>query len=80
MRIFSRSKTAQVPLGRPRPAPHEGRTMFQAKQRHTTFYLLFLGVLSGAAANAQGYDDAFEMKNKLKVELQYADYGEYRVP
>lgn len=48
--------------------------MFQAKQRHTAFYLLLLGVLSGATANAEGYDDAFEMKNKLKVELQYADY------
>ena len=29
---------------------------------------------------AQGYDDAFEIKNKLKIELQYADYGEYEYP
>lgn len=29
---------------------------------------------------AQGYDDTFEMKNKLKVELQYADYFEYEYP
>jgi hypothetical protein len=54
--------------------------MFQAKQRHTAFRFLLLGVLSGTAANAQGYDDAFEMKNKLKIELQYADYGEYEYP
>lgn len=29
---------------------------------------------------AQGYDDTFEMKNKIKVELQYADYLEYEYP
>ncbi|MCK5147748.1 hypothetical protein KAR48_13400 [bacterium] len=29
---------------------------------------------------SQGYDDSFEMKNKVKVELQYADYGEYEYP
>jgi hypothetical protein len=29
---------------------------------------------------AQGYDDSFEMKSKLKVELQYADYSEYEYP
>ncbi|OVE78589.1 hypothetical protein BVY01_05005 [bacterium I07] len=29
---------------------------------------------------AQGYDDTFEIRNKLKIELQYADYGEYEYP
>lgn len=29
---------------------------------------------------SQGYDDTFEMRNKLKVELQYSDYGEYEYP
>jgi len=29
---------------------------------------------------SQGYDDVFELKSKLKVELQYADYGEYEYP
>jgi len=60
--------------------------MLQVKQSHTrslvhvplsiaTIVLLYSGT-----ASAQGYDDAFEMKNKLKVEVQYADYGEYEYP
>lgn len=28
----------------------------------------------------QGYDDTFEMKNKIKLELQYSDYWEYEYP
>jgi hypothetical protein len=31
-------------------------------------------------ALCQGYDDSFEMRSKLKVELQYADYSEYEYP
>ena len=80
MRISSKSKTAQVPLGRLRPALREGRAMFQVKHRHTIFLFTALGILPSSALFAQGYDDAFEMKNKLKVELQYADYGEYEYP
>jgi hypothetical protein len=54
--------------------------MFQLKQRHTLLLLSFLMVVPAALVRAQGYDDAFEMKSKLKVELQYADYGEYEYP
>ena len=60
--------------------------MLQVKQPHTAVSLLgiLIASLSPAllphSACAQGYDDAFEMKNKLKVELQYADYGEYEYP
>jgi len=54
--------------------------MFQVKHRHTLFLFIALGILPSSALFAQGYDDAFEMKNKLKVELQYADYGEYEYP
>lgn len=45
---------------------------------HKIFRLLpFIFV---ASVLAQGYDDTFEMRNKIKVELQYADYGEYEYP
>ena len=30
--------------------------------------------------SAQGYDDTFDMRNKIKVEIQYADYWEYEYP
>ena len=36
--------------------------------------------LSNSPVFSQGYDDAFEMRNKVKVELQYVDYGEYEYP
>jgi hypothetical protein len=42
-------------------------------------FILFLAVLP-AALSAQGYDDTFEIRNKIKLELQYADYGEYEYP
>jgi len=68
-----------VPLGRLRPALREGRAVFQVKPPHTI--LIFLLVVSCTGLlRAQGYDDAFEMRSKLKVELQYADYGEYEYP
>jgi hypothetical protein len=54
--------------------------MFQLKRLHTLSFLTLLGILCSSAVFAQGYDDAFEMKNKLKIELQYADYGEYEYP
>jgi hypothetical protein len=60
--------------------------MLQVKQPHTAvsllgFLIAYLSIaLFPRSAVAQGYDDAFEMKNKLKVELQYADYGEYEYP
>jgi len=43
---------------------------------------MLIGVLLVLSARgfSQGYDDTFEMRNKLKVELQYADYGEYEYP
>ena len=57
--------------------------MLQVKRSHTAITLLFVFaalLFSPAAAFAQGYDDSFEMKNKLKIELQYADYSEYEYP
>jgi len=60
--------------------------MLQVEQPHTpnpllcSLALAAIGLLSSGTASAQGYDDSFEMKNKLKVELQYADYGEYEYP
>lgn len=39
-----------------------------------------ISILYCGSAFAQGYDDTFEMRNKIKVELQYADYGEYEYP
>ncbi len=54
--------------------------MFQVKHRHTIFLPALLLAICSASLQAQGYDDAFEMKSKLKVELQYADYGEYEYP
>ena len=43
--------------------------------------ILLLGLVSlPAIVSAQGYDDTFEIRNKLKVELQYADYSEYEYP
>jgi len=61
--------------------------MFQAKQIHKTYLsnlksLLMVFCLIGfpGIVCAQLYEDPVEMKNKLKVELQYADYGEYEYP
>lgn len=61
--------------------------MFQLKHQHRqkSFHSLILrsvipiGICIGMCY-AQGYDDAFELKSKLKVEFQYADYGEYEYP
>ncbi len=39
-----------------------------------------LALLFPLSLFAQGYDDSFEMKNKIKIELQYADYSEYEYP
>ena len=54
--------------------------MFQLKHPHTVLLLSLLMAASVPVVRAQGYDDAFEMKSKLKIELQYADYGEYEYP
>ena len=54
--------------------------MSQLRPRHTLSFLVILQTLAVASLVAQGYDDAFEMKSKLKLELQYADYGEYEYP
>lgn len=54
--------------------------MSQLRPRHTFFFLIILPTLAAASLFAQGYDDAFEMKSKLKLELQYSDYGEYEYP
>lgn len=54
--------------------------MSQLRPRHTLSFLILLQALAAASLFAQGYDDAFEMKGKLKLELQYADYGEYEYP
>jgi hypothetical protein len=40
----------------------------------------FILLIASSYAHAQGYDDSFEMRSKLKVELQYADYGDYEYP
>ncbi len=55
--------------------------MFQLKRAHIVFLLLLLtGTGFVTFVRPQGYDDAFELRNKLKIELQYADYGEYEYP
>ncbi|MFH0991589.1 MAG: hypothetical protein V1799_16405 [bacterium] len=61
--------------------------MFQVKHTNTIsrvrilFGVLVAAILfSPSPVTAQGYDDAFEMRSKLKVEVQYADYGEYEYP
>jgi hypothetical protein len=54
--------------------------MSQVRPLHTLCLLLALQAQFAALALSQGYDDAFEMKSKLKIELQYADYGEYEYP
>ena len=43
-------------------------------------FLIFTGLYPSQFSFSQGYDDTFEMKNKIKVELQYADYWEYEYP
>lgn len=39
-----------------------------------------VAVLATPSIRAQGYDDTFEMRSKLKVEFQYTDYSEYEYP
>jgi hypothetical protein len=41
--------------------------------------IVFLSILP-VVLFSQGYDDTFEIRNKIKLELQYADYGEYEYP
>lgn len=45
-------------------------------------YAVSLGVLFSLSGGllAQGYDDSFEMKNKVKLEYQYSDYFRYEYP
>ncbi len=57
--------------------------MSRVRRLHTMHLLSAACCLCLAAADqaaAQGYDDTFEMKSKLKIELQYADYSEYEYP
>lgn len=54
--------------------------MSQLRPRHTISFLIILQAVVSVSLFAQGYDDAFELKSKLKLELQYADYGEYEYP
>lgn len=57
--------------------------MSQVRRLHTCLPLLAAWCLWSVAPDqlmAQGYDDTFEMRSKLKVELQYADYSEYEYP
>lgn len=42
--------------------------------------LLSILFLSTLPLFSQGYDDTFDIRNKIKVEVQYADYGEYEYP
>ena len=42
------------------------------------FLIIIPGIYS--TLSAQGYDDTFDMRNKIKVEFQYADYWEYEYP
>jgi hypothetical protein len=44
------------------------------------FRFVFLFFLPPLFLFSQGYDDTFEIRNKIKLELQYADYGEYEYP
>ena len=46
--------------------------MFQLKRLHTLSFLTLLGILCSSAVFAQGYDDAFEMKNKLKRMIAFS--------
>lgn len=48
--------------------------------KHIRTAVILLLCLAGTLAIAQGYDDTFEIRNKLKFEIQYADYGEYEYP
>jgi hypothetical protein len=57
--------------------------MSQVRRLHTCLLLpaaCCLCIASADRAAAQGYDDTYEMKSKLKVELQYTDYSEYEYP
>jgi hypothetical protein len=61
--------------------------MSQVRLQHTPFQLVLLApaialsiAVTPTSVRSQGYDDAFEMRNKFKFELQYADYGEYEYP
>lgn len=80
IRIWRRLKMVRAQSGRLRPALPEVRDMFQLKPRNISLLLLFLIPFINSSLFAQGYDDAFELKSKLKVELQYADYEEYLYP
>ncbi len=53
---------------------------FKAHRKSTLLLLLILLILLNVPVFPQGYDDTFEMKNKIKLELQYADYWEYEYP
>lgn len=50
------------------------------KEVAAAILLSVLFALTGVPAFGQGYDDTFEMKSKLKVEVQYTDYSEYEYP
>ena len=54
--------------------------MSQGRLLHTLWLLIALQIVLIGTLSAQGYDDAFEMRSKLKLEVQYADYGEYEYP
>lgn len=41
---------------------------------------IVVALLCPASALGQGYDDTFEMRSKLKLELQYSDYSQYEYP
>ena len=45
-----------------------------------TVVLTCAALLCPPAGHSQGYDDSFEMRSKLKLELQYGDYSEYEYP
>ena len=74
--------------GRPRPALPEAKEGLQLKptalknilEKFSSIMLLSSVIVSTSSVFSQGYDDTFEMKNKIKVELQYADYFEYEYP
>lgn|GEM_PF-865521 len=50
------------------------------RKRVPLLLLILLSLLLNTRLFSQGYDDTFEMRNKIKFELQYADYFEYEYP
>ena len=55
--------------------------MKSRKKTKIKFPILFVLLLVFTSSLlSQGYDDTFDMRNKLKIELQYADYWEYEYP